>query len=187
MRRGKIYDWLPLWRNKWLMGSTRWELDPAERSVFIDFLCLAAADDGFIRANPTTPYPVEYLAGMLRVPADIISRTIEKCVAVGKITRLENGILYVNSWKDYQLDPRRKRELMQEGAPGPSLTPPQDSRLMGRDNQTLDDTDRSAGPAPEIRRELGANEEAALDRAIEEQRREAAREEARLLAKGGRK
>jgi len=38
-----------------LMGSTRWELDPAERSIFIDFLCLAGADDGFIRANPETP------------------------------------------------------------------------------------------------------------------------------------
>ncbi|MGA2363004.1 MAG: hypothetical protein ABSG73_11160 [Candidatus Aminicenantales bacterium] len=187
MRRGKIYDWLPLWRNKWLMGSTRWELDPAERGVFIDFLCLAAADDGFIRANPTTPYPVEYLAGMLRVPADVISRTIERCVAFGKLTRLENGILYVNSWKDYQIDPRRKRELMQKGVPEPSLSSPQDSQLMGRENQTLDDTERSAASSPEIRRKLGANEEAALDKEIEKHRCEAAEYEARLLAKDGRK
>jgi len=182
MRRGKIYDWLPLWRNKWLMGSTRWELDPGERSVFIDFLCLAGADDGYIRANPTTPYPLEYLAGMLQAPLELISRTIEKCVAVGKLTRSEDGILFISSWKDYQLDPRRRRELMQEG------------KVRGREeNLDLDDTERSGGNPAQIRRVLGGSEDSALDsaldRALAAQRREAAQLEAELKRKeerGGR-
>jgi len=162
MRRGKIYDWLPLWRNKWLMGSTRWELDPGERSVFIDFLCLAAADDGFIRANPLTPYPIAYLAATLQAPAELISRTIEKCIEVGKVVRLENGILYIANWKDYQLDPRRKREVM-EGAKD-------DHRE--KEKLDLDDTERSAGCAPQMRRVLGAKDESALDEEIERLRRE---------------
>jgi len=167
MKRGKIYDWLPLWRNKWLMGSTRWELDPGERSVFIDFLCLAGADDGFIRANPTTAYPIEYLAGMLQAPAELILRTIEKCILVGKITRLKDGVFYINSWKDYQLDPRRKRELMHEGPDDAHLSSSLDSRKEGREEiLDLDDTERSAGCEPQIRRVLGANEEAALDKKI---------------------
>ncbi len=114
MRRGRTYDWLPLWRRKWLMGSTRWELDPAERGVFVDFLCIAGDDDGFIRANPETPYPLPYLAGMLQVPLDVLERTVEKCLAVGKLQRDERGCLYICSWEQYQLTGRHKRRLLSE-------------------------------------------------------------------------
>jgi len=163
------------------MGSTRWELDPGERSVFIDFLCLAGADDGFIRANPTTAYPIEYLAGMLQAPAELILRTIEKCILVGKITRLKDGVFYINSWKDYQLDPRRKRELMHEGPDDAHLSSSLDSRKEGREEiLDLDDTERSAGCEPQIRRVLGANEEAALDKEIVKVKAEGAPLEAEL-------
>jgi hypothetical protein len=178
MRRGKIYDWLPLWRNKWLQGSTRWELDPAERSVFIDFLCLAGADDGFIRANPVTPYPLEYLSGMLQAPLELILRTIEKCIAVGKLVRLKNGVLYISNWKDYQLCPRSKRKLMEDS------TDNQESREEERkENLDLDDTERSAGSAAQIGRVLGPIGESALDEEIERLRREHAAFDAELESK----
>jgi hypothetical protein len=173
MRRGKIYDWLPLWRNKWLMGSTRWELSPAERSVFIDFLCLASADDGFIRANPTTPYPIEYLAGLLQAPAELIREAIEKCIAVGKITRLEDGIMFINSWPDYQIAPREKRRIMQDK--------PEDGKT---DTLDLDDTERSSYKADEIDRERGINAKSNLDKEIEKMRAESAKLEAEAKAKG---
>lgn len=120
MRRGRTYDWLPLWRRKWLQGSTRWELDPAERSVFIDFLCLAGDDDGFIRANPETPYPEQYLAHVLNVSVELLTGTIEKCITAGKITRDSNGCLFICNWKTYQLAPRTKRGLDVEDT-GPSV------------------------------------------------------------------
>jgi len=115
LRRGRTYDWLPLWRRKWLQGSTRWELDPAERSVFIDFLCLAGDDDGFIRANPETPYPTQYLAHVLNISVELLTSTVEKCIAAGKITRDSNGCLFIANWKAYQLPPRTKRFLMEGG------------------------------------------------------------------------
>jgi hypothetical protein len=114
MKRGKTYDWLPLWRDKWLLGSTRWELDPAERSVFIDFLCHASADDGWVRANPDTPYPLPWLAATLQVPVDVLTRTIDKCIEVGKLKRDERGCLFICSWQQYQLTPRYKKQLLAE-------------------------------------------------------------------------
>jgi len=169
LKRGKIYDWIPLWRNKWIMGSTRWELSPAERSVFIDFLCLAGSDDGFIRANPITPYPIEYLAGMLQTPADLIRETIEKCISVGKITRLEDGILYINSWGDYQLGSRSKRKLME------------DQKGEGGDRyRYIDDTERSAGSGAEMGRVLGPAEKSVLDKEIEKLKVKGAALEAKI-------
>jgi hypothetical protein len=65
LKRGRSYDWIPLWIDKWLMGSTRFELEAGERSVFIDLMVLGAKDDGFIRANESMGYPHEYLARIL--------------------------------------------------------------------------------------------------------------------------
>jgi hypothetical protein len=204
MRRGKIYDWLPLWRNKWLMGSTRWELDPAERGVFIDLLCLAGGDDGFIRANPTTPYPPEYLAHLLNVPLELLQRTVDKCVAVGKLSRLDDGLLYINSWDEYSLDSRRKREVMaaakpdpepdhdpdgHDPDPAPSNPPPETLKQPEeeKNTHTLDDTERSAGSTPEIRRVLGANDKATLDKTIDQLRPATARLTAELKAQEGKR
>jgi hypothetical protein len=183
MRRGKTYEWLPLWRNKWLMGSTRWELDPAERGVFIDLLCLAGGDDGFIRANPTTPYPLHYLAGMFQAPLELVQRTVEKCIIVGKIHRLEDGILYINSWDDYKLYPRRKRELMEGTPAGTPSSHKQDNVSKQEEMHTLNDTERSAGCGTEIRRVLGGNEKAALDKAVDKARTGAAKLSAELKGK----
>jgi len=165
------------------MGSTRWELDPAERSVFIDLLCVAGGDDGFIRANPTMAYSLQYLAWIFHAPLELVERTVEKCIKVGKIHRLEDGILYISSWDDYKLDPRRKRELM-EGTP--TEAPPsynQDNVSKQKEMHTLDDTERSAGCAPEIRLVLGGNEKAALDKAVDKARTEAAKLSAELKGK----
>lgn len=119
MKRGRTYDWIPLWRQKWLMGSTRFELEPGERSVFLDFLCLAGNDDGFIRANPETPYPNAYLANTLRVPIELLERTIQKCQAVGKLCHDEHDCLYICNWNEYQLTERHKRRLMDVDRPQP--------------------------------------------------------------------
>jgi hypothetical protein len=114
MKRGRTYDWIPLYRQKWLWGSTRLELDPAERGVFIDLLCIAGNDDGFIQANPSMPYPVGQLAGMLCVPVEIVESTISKCLQFGKLERKENGILFVVNWNNYSLSPSYKKAIQAE-------------------------------------------------------------------------
>jgi hypothetical protein len=134
-----------------LQGSTRFELSPDERSVLIDLLCLAGDDDGFIRANPETTYPEPYLAHLLNIEVELLKRAVKKCVAVGKLTLMPDGILYVNSWKDYQLDPRRKREVMEGESPGPRIasslnTNSPNTNSSRKENLDLDDTERSAFP-----------------------------------------
>jgi len=114
MKRGRTYDWIPLWRQKWLWGSTRIELDPGERSVWIDLLCIAGNDDGYIRANPDTPYRREQLAGMLCMPVELLNSAIEKCIRYGKLALEPSGALRVCSWESYQLDPRYKKRLLAE-------------------------------------------------------------------------
>jgi hypothetical protein len=116
MKKKETKIWIPLYVDKWIFGSTRHELDPAERSVWIDLLTLAAKDDGFIRANVDTPYPETQLAGMLVVPLDLLHRTIEKCLTptIGKLILLENGTLYVVNWKEYQFTSRYRRMIDSE-------------------------------------------------------------------------
>ena len=111
MRRGKTYGWIPLWVDKWLWGSTRHELAHDERAIFTDLLALAAKDDGWIRANPETPYPLEQLAGMLCAPVELIKRTIEKAKNYGKLSEPLSGIFLISSWEGYRLTDRRKRDL----------------------------------------------------------------------------
>ena len=138
MKRGKQIDaWYPFYIDKWLFGSTRHELmiTPgwAERfpdlvpiipksiigrpftdlrGIFADLMTLSKKDGGYIRANETTPYPVEQLAGMFCVPIDHIRATINICVHkdVGKLSETSPGIYYIKSTEAYSLSDRWKRE-----------------------------------------------------------------------------
>lgn len=114
MKRGKSYDWIPLWIDKWLMGSTRFELDPGERSVFLDLLVLAAKDDGFIRANSEMGYPHEYLARILNVSIELLESSLVKCAQFGKIEEKGSGIYYIKNWKEYSLSVSHKKRLLSE-------------------------------------------------------------------------
>ena len=112
--------WVP-WRvDSWLFGSSRHELSRAQRADFLDLVLLAAKDSGHIRANETTPYPIAQLAGLLCVEPAELEETIEVCIRVGKITRLENRTLYVSSWERYRLTPQYRRKLERGSSPDPS-------------------------------------------------------------------
>jgi hypothetical protein len=138
MKRGKQIDaWYPFYIDKWLFGSTRHELVigpgwadrfpdlvplvPASiikrpftdlRGIFLDLMTLSKKDGGFIRANETTPYPLEQLAGMFCVPIDHVRARINICVnaKVGKLSEPSPGIYYLKSTETYALSDRWKRE-----------------------------------------------------------------------------
>ncbi|MEM5810146.1 MAG: phage replisome organizer N-terminal domain-containing protein [Candidatus Aenigmatarchaeota archaeon] len=105
-------DWIPLWIDKWLFGSTRLELEPAERSVWIDLIALGSKDNGFIRANEEIGYLPQQLAGLLNIPLELLQRTIEKCKKNGKLQDLGNNIYYISNWNKFQLSERQKRRFM---------------------------------------------------------------------------
>ena len=103
--------WIPLWVDPWLFGSTRLELKLEQRAVWTDLLTLGAKDSGFIRANENVPYPLDQLAGLLRIPEPILKETIERCIETSKLERLPDGSLRIVNWDEYQLTGRYRRML----------------------------------------------------------------------------
>lgn len=104
-------DWFPMWSDKWIFGSTRIELDPAERGVWVDLMALGNKDDGYIRANETTPYLKQQVAGLLNIPVELLEATIAKCITHGKLKEDPPGIYYIISRQTYELSKRHKRRL----------------------------------------------------------------------------
>lgn len=141
MKKKETKIWIPLYVDKWIFGSTRIELEPDERSVWIDLLTIAAKDDGFIRANVETPYPRTQLAGMLVVPLELLDRTIEKCLRpeINKLTLLPNGTLYVTNWSEYQFTDRYKR-MIKVNPP----EPPRESSTLGSSSAKTEQDFREA-------------------------------------------
>ncbi len=139
MKRGKQIDtWYPFFIDKWLFGSTRHELIinagwaekypklvplvPASilqspftdlRGIYQDLLAISKKDGGFIRANETTPYPLEQLAGMWCVPLDHLKATVAICLNenVRKLIEPSPGIFYITSTETYALSDRWKRSV----------------------------------------------------------------------------
>lgn len=109
--------WFPWWPDKWIFGSIRIECTPAERGIWVDLLSLASKDNGHIRANEETPYPIQQLSGMLIVPEEELKDAIEKFIELkdkegkGKLTRTKTGTLYVTNWDKYQFSDRHKRRI----------------------------------------------------------------------------
>jgi hypothetical protein len=108
----KPLNWVPLWIDPWLFGSTRIELTLEQRAIWIDLLALAGKDQGFIRANENMPYPIEQLSGLLRIPVDLLEQTINKCLETGKLTKTQSETLYVTNWELYKLTPQYRRKLI---------------------------------------------------------------------------
>ena len=103
--------WIPLYIDKWIFGSTRIELEPDERGVFVDLLALAAKDQGFIRANETTPYPHQQLAGLLNIPIELLDSALVKCLHFEKLIEPIPGIYKLKNWDEYQLSEDYKYRL----------------------------------------------------------------------------
>jgi uncharacterized phage protein (TIGR02220 family) len=103
--------WFPFWVDKWIFGSMRLEFDPDERSLWLDLLCLAAKDNGFIRANEETPYSLRQLAGLLIYDEAMVSSTLDKFIEKGKMTRDQNAVLYITNWETYCGSAAYRRKL----------------------------------------------------------------------------
>lgn len=107
-------DWIPFWIDKWLFGSMRIEFNPEERAIWIDFLALASKDDGWIRANEDTPYPLKQLSGMLVVSEELLEKAIKKFIRKKKLIRVINRTLYITNWEKYAFTDRHKRRVMSD-------------------------------------------------------------------------
>jgi len=121
--KGMVEKWYPLWIDKWLWGSMRHELIINKdgqfvdlRGIFTDLMTLSQKDSGYIRANENTPYPLEQLAGMFCVPIERLKQCIDICCRpeIDKLKKLDNGMLFVTSYGDYELSKRHIQRINAE-------------------------------------------------------------------------
>jgi len=120
MKDKRTQLWIPLYVDKWIFGSTRLELEPDERGVFLDLMVLSAKDEGYIRANESMGYHPRQLAGLLNITEELLLSTITKCKNVGKLEEPMPGIYKLAKWDNYQLseDYRYRIETGRKQVPG---------------------------------------------------------------------
>lgn len=140
--------WVPIFIDNWLFGSTADELTPEQESTWLRLLLLAGKDSGYIRANPSLGYPTVALAGLIRRQPELVEETIKRCIAVGKIERFDNGVLYIASWEKCALTERHRRRL-ESGQPeddAPPLSPVPHSSLEENKIRKKSKGKRTYGP-----------------------------------------
>jgi len=97
-----------------LNGSVRYQLEPAERATWVDFLIFAALGPtpGIISDNDLRPYPHSFIANRFNIPLELFETTLEKCQAEGRITEDEHGI-HITHWTEYQSEYERQKPYRQ--------------------------------------------------------------------------
>ena len=108
-------SWIKLYVKGWLHGSIRYQLSAAERGTFADLLSLAGECDrgGEISDNDGKPFPFSFIAGQLHITEELLSNTIGKCVAEGRI-REKNGVIEIINFNAYQSEYQRQKPYRQQ-------------------------------------------------------------------------
>ena len=103
--------WVKIWVDESLTGTVRFDLTPAERSIWYDLIILAGACrvPGQISSNETTPFPHDYIANLLQVPLDLLQTTLKKLADTGRVSENENGI-HITNWLKYQSEYDRQKK-----------------------------------------------------------------------------
>lgn len=95
--------WLKFYSERYLIGgSTRTELEPDERSVWLDVLCLANRRDGCFEV-----FSRDHLAQQLRISRELMDRSIAKFLEYKKIKKQsakghKSELFIVSNWEQYQ-------------------------------------------------------------------------------------
>lgn len=116
-------NWVKLWVDEWLTGTTRFELSEKQRSIWIDLLAMAGKSrfPGIIASgkydNGYRGYPLSYLSGTLVYDATDFKDALNQCEKYGKIKieymehdGSENVVIFINSWAKYQSEYLRQRK-----------------------------------------------------------------------------
>lgn len=104
-------QWVKIYCLESLDGSIRRDLEPSERSVWYDLLLLAGLSrrPGYIERSKGIPYTIEEISSRLSTGVDIVTKSIEKSIKEGRITKLDDGTLVITNWGRYQVDSRKEK------------------------------------------------------------------------------
>lgn len=143
--------WIKLWTQETINGTTRRELEPAERSLWFDLLCLAgdSPDPGTICVAPGIPYTDDQLCQLLKVPPALLERARDKMLKAGKLEKRDR-CLRIAKWEHYQGDyirVQQHRRRVSNETQTPAVT-----NVTPRTEQSRED-----GTYTEVRKEANAS------------------------------
>ena len=117
-------DWIKLHTHKWLYGSGR-TMTAEQRGVWADLLALAGETkfrDGSLRFDVDSPMPRAYIAGVLRIPPELLDGCIEVFNAdmnisdgLPRVAIWDDGTIMLNNFNGYQSVPTDKQKLDTRG------------------------------------------------------------------------
>ena len=119
--RRKLH-WVKLYVDPYLFGTTREELRPDERSVFIDLIALAgqANDGGWIIP------PTEALPRLLKCPPALITRAIARMEMVNKVTVVDGQVRVLNfsayNHQEWETTPQPEKAEMLDNKPDSGIS-----------------------------------------------------------------
>jgi hypothetical protein len=109
--------WIKLWTREIIHGTTLKELEPDERAVWFELLCVAGDSviSGKVCISEEMGYTDEQLCTLLRVEISLLKRAVNKLEIVEKIKRNGNNIIEIVKFDKYQgsdeeLDEKRRRD-----------------------------------------------------------------------------
>ena len=125
-------QWVKLWINEWLEGTTRFQLSAVQRSIWIDLLALAGRSryPGIVCAGKTgedlTGYPINYLCPLLGVSEKDFQEAI---IMFKKQDRLSTSssddapVITLKTWESYQSEYQRQKGYKEEYKDQPVIPP----------------------------------------------------------------
>lgn len=113
-------NWVKLWTHEWLRGTSRFELNPSQRSAFVDLLAMAGDSKvpgkvcaGMDADGTILGYPLSYIAGMLTIAEAELERTFSLLEKQGRIMAENdargNLIITLTGWEKYQSEYHRQK------------------------------------------------------------------------------
>jgi len=103
--------WIKLYPIDCLDGSIRYQLEPAERSVWYDLLNFSAicAEPGIIADKDGRPYPRSFIANRLNIDVELLDTALAKCIDEGRIMEINGGVIVIVNWSSYQSEYQRQK------------------------------------------------------------------------------
>jgi hypothetical protein len=97
-------QWIKLWTQETIHGTTLRELEPDERAVWFELLCVAGDSiaPGKICVSLDCPYTEEQLCKLLNVNSKLLQKAFTTLKKVDKIRANGSGIIEIVNFEKYQ-------------------------------------------------------------------------------------